>query len=72
MEAIVCHVCQREVLPETDGKIRYEGITSRPKGMAWVWGPVPVHEECRYWVKTPYDDQIGGAYKSTWERIAPA
>lgn len=31
-------------------------------------GPVPVHEDCRLTLHTPYDDQVGFDYIRTWHR----
>lgn len=64
-----CHVCGQRVQPDADGRIRVEGVTENPKGKAWVWGPVVVHDPCRLKLRTPYDDEIGGRYRSTWEWI---
>jgi hypothetical protein len=65
----VCHVCTLPVLPDVQGRVRVEGITLQDQPKQWVWGPVVVHEDCRMDVRTPYDDEVGGAYVSTWERI---
>jgi len=62
-----CYVCQRTVEPDAKGEVRLEGVTELPKGKAWVWGPAPVHEDCRTMLRTPYDDQAG--YKLTWQRM---
>jgi hypothetical protein len=62
----VCEVCERAVSPDDHGKIRLEGVTHERAPKAWVWGPVPVHDECRLDLQTPYDDQIGAGYISTW------
>jgi hypothetical protein len=64
-----CHVCSEHIEPDDRGHIRLEGITKQPKGMAWVWGPVPVHEPCRLKLRTPYDDQVGDGYCSTWQKM---
>lgn len=34
-----------------------------------VWGQVVVHDPCCLELRTPYDDEIGGRYRSTWERM---
>jgi hypothetical protein len=65
----MCEVCKKLVLPDARGKIRLEGVTQIGTPKAWVWGPVPVHEECRLHPHTPYDDQIGDGYISTWEMM---
>lgn len=64
-----CFVCHKTIEPDANGEIRVEGITELPKGMAWVWGPETVHEDCRHYLKTPYDDRLGDGYKSTWQRL---
>ncbi len=64
-----CEVCGKPIEPNSDGKIRTEGITHQSTPKAWVWGPVTVHEECRLLLKTPYDDQIGAGYKATFDFI---
>jgi hypothetical protein len=66
-----CHVCQDAVEPDEAGKVRFEGITEAPKGKAWVWGPVAVHEQCRLDLATPYDDRIVDGYVATWQRLTP-
>jgi hypothetical protein len=47
--------------------ISREGVTKQPRGQNWVWGPEPIHEECRLNLKTPFDDQDG--YIRTGEKI---
>jgi hypothetical protein len=64
-----CHVCGAEVAPDARGKIRLEGITHESAPKAWVWGPVPVHEDCRLKLSTPYHDQISTGYISTWQKM---
>lgn len=63
-----CHVCGQAVQPDAEGKVRLEGITPADS-KAWVWGPVPLHEDCRVSLTTPYDDQIGDGYVATWQRM---
>jgi hypothetical protein len=63
----VCAVCSKEVEPDLRGEVRLEGITEAPKGKAWVWGPVPVHEDCRLELATPYDDS--DEYVHTWQMM---
>lgn len=66
-----CAVCDTAVLPNAEGKIRLEGITEGETGMAWVWGPVPVHDPCRLHLKTPYDERVGdGRYRATWQLMS--
>ena len=36
-----------------------EGVTHPSAPKAWVWAPVPVHEDCHLRLQTPYDDQVG-------------
>lgn len=50
-----------------EGRSPSRGVTELPKGMASVWGPEPVHEDCRTLLRTPYDDQEG--YKLTWQTM---
>lgn len=64
-----CHVCLRPIPPDARGQVRVEGITEQPKGMAWVWGPVPVHEACRTQLHTPFDDKVGDGYCATWQKM---
>ncbi len=66
---VECHVCHGEMAPDSVGKILWSGVTEAPKGKAWVWGPVPVHEACRLDLETPYDDRIGDGFILTWERV---
>lgn len=63
-----CHVCTRAVEPDPEGKVRLEGVTP-DDSKAWVWGPVPVHEDCRLRFKTPFDDRLGAGYTATWQRM---
>jgi len=50
--------------------IRLEGVTHTSAPKAWVWGPVPVHEDCRLRLKTPYDDRVGiDGYIRTWQKM---
>ncbi len=63
-----CHVCRQTVQPDAEGKVRLEGIT-QGDSLAWVWGPVSVHEDCRLRLTTPYDDRLGVGYVATWERM---
>jgi hypothetical protein len=65
----VCEVCKHAIPPDDRGKIRLEGVTHLSAPKAWVWGPVPVHDKCRLYLRTPYDDRIGAGYKSTWEMV---
>lgn len=68
MAATVCHVCGRVIVADPDGRIRYEGVTDTKTRM-WIWGPVPVHDPCRLYVKTPFDTSIGnGKHLPTWEK----
>ncbi len=53
----VCAVCDERIEPD-DSKV-LEGVTRQSAPKAWVWGPVPVHEDCRLRLQTPYDDQVG-------------
>lgn len=65
-----CEVCSERILPDDEGKIRVEGVTRASAPKAWVWGPVPCHDECRTLLRTPFDDQIGdGDYISTWQKM---
>jgi hypothetical protein len=69
-----CYVCGRHIDPsqEEDGSIHQEGITEGPRGMAWVGGPVTVHEQCRLDLRTPFDEEIGGGrFVSTWDKLRP-
>ena len=66
-----CQVCGDVVSPDQEGKIRFEGVTEAPKGKAWVWGPVVVHDGCRLQLVTPFDDRIGDGYVATWQRLVP-
>jgi hypothetical protein len=64
----ICEVCTQRMEPSTRGKIRVEGVTHSNAPKAWVWGPVPCHDECRIRLRTPYDDQVGlGEYRLTWQ-----
>ena len=65
----MCEVCKQPINPDARGKIRVEGVTHVSAPKAWVWGPVTVHEECRLHLHTPYEDQIGDGYISTWEMM---
>jgi hypothetical protein len=69
MASYDCHVCEQHIEPDAYGRIRFEGVTEAPRGKAWVWGPVAVHEDCRMGVVTPYDDKIGDGYVLTWQRV---
>ena len=62
-----CYVCKQVIEPDAQGMIRVEGVTELPRGKAWVWGPEPVHEDCRLDLKTPYDDRDG--FKHTWQKM---
>jgi hypothetical protein len=66
----VCEVCKRPIIPDARGKIRLEGVTHRSAPKAWVWGPVAVHEDCRLNLHSPYKDEIGGDYVSTWQMMS--
>ena len=35
--------------------ISVDGVTELPRRAAWVWGPEPLHKECRPALVTPYD-----------------
>jgi hypothetical protein len=50
-----CYVCSQLIEPDADGMISVEGVTELPRRAAWVWGPEPLHEECRPALVTPYD-----------------
>jgi len=63
-----CHVCSQPIEPDSEGKVRLEGITPEDS-RAWVWGPVTVHEDCRLRLTTPYDDRIGAGYAATRQRM---
>ena len=54
-----CHVCGRQVAPGPDGTVRVAGLAPREAPRVWVWGPVLVHEKCRFDVVTPFDDETG-------------
>lgn len=54
-----CYVCQRTVERDANGGIDSKASPICPRGKAWVWGPEPVHDECRTQMRTPYDDQAG-------------
>lgn len=60
-----CAVCRGTILPNDSGKVRLEGVTESPRGKAWVWGPVPVHENCRLDLATPFDEGVGDRYIRT-------
>jgi hypothetical protein len=64
-----CAVCHQGIEPDVRGKIRLEGVTHTKAPKAWVWGPVPVHEDCRLTLQTPYDDQVGTDYIRTWQKM---
>lgn len=69
-----CYVCGQQIDPsqEEGGRIHQEGVTEGPRGMAWVWGPKTVHEQCRLDLSTPFDDEIGdGRYVSTSDKLTP-
>lgn len=68
-ETLRCYVCAGPVQPDGAGQVRLEGITEPDKSHDWVWGPVVVHEDCRVHVTTPYDEEIGGRYCATWEKV---
>ena len=55
----VCHACGRRVDTGPEGTLRIVGVAPREAPRVWVWGPVLVHEGCRYDVRTPYDDEAG-------------
>jgi hypothetical protein len=66
----VCEVCGERIQPDHQGKIRLEGVTHANARKAWLWGPVPVHEDCRLRLRTPYDDQVGvEGYIRTWQKM---
>ena len=65
----VCAVCDRHIEPDPQGKVRLEGVTHRKAPKAWVWGPVPVHEDCRLTLQTPYDGEVGIDYVRTWQKM---
>lgn len=65
----VCAVCDHLIEPDPRGKVRLEGVTHQKAPKAWVWGPVPVHEDCRLTLHTPYDDQVGFDYIRTWQKM---
>jgi hypothetical protein len=66
----VCEVCGERIEPDARGKIRLEGVTHQSAPKAWVWGPVPVHEDCRLRLRTPYDDRVGiDGYIRTWQKM---
>ena len=62
-----CYFCKQSIAPDAQGMISREGVTEQSKGQNWVWGPEPVHEECRLNLKTPFDDREG--YIHTGEKI---
>ena len=68
IRAYTCHVCSQTVHPDDEGTVRLEGITP-DDSKVWVWGPVPVHEDCRLDLTTPYDDRVGNGYTATWQRM---
>jgi hypothetical protein len=66
-----CHVCDRAVEPDDQGKVRREGVVREgSSAVDWAWGPVVVHEECRTKLRTPLDHAVGNGYKLCWEKIA--
>jgi hypothetical protein len=66
----VCEVCGERIQPDHQGKIRLEGVTHANARKAWLWGPAPVHEDCRLRLRTPYDDQVGvEGYIRTWQKM---
>lgn len=65
----VREVCKERIYPNASRKIRLEGVTHASAPKAWVWGPVTVHEECRLYLRSPYEDQIGDGYIATWEMM---
>jgi hypothetical protein len=66
----ICAVCDKPIEPDTQGKIRLEGVTRKSAPNAWVWGPVTVHEDCRLRLETRYDDQVGvNGYIRTWQKM---
>lgn len=54
-----CHACDRPVELTPDGAVQVVGIAPREAPRVWVWGPVLVHDACRYEVTTPYDELTG-------------
>ena len=64
-----CAVCDKGIEPDAKGKVRLEGVTHSSAPKAWVWGPVPVHEDCRLTLQTPYDDRVGTEYIRTWQKM---
>lgn len=66
----LCGVCGERIEPDDHGKVRLEGVTHESAPKAWVWGPVPVHEDCRLRLDTPYDEQVGvDGYIRTWQKM---
>ena len=66
----MCEVCDERIEPDAKGKIRVEGVTHSGAPKAWIWGPVPCHDECRTRLRTPYDDLVGtGEYRLTWQKM---
>lgn len=74
MHVLFCHVCDRAIdlrRPQDfdrRGNVRREGIVPLAGG-DWVWGPVPVHEECRTDLVTPYDSLVGSDYRAQFEGV---
>lgn len=66
---IHCHVCRWPIEPDQFGRVRFEGVTEGGMKGRFVFGPVPVHEPCRFELETPYDDKIGAQYCSTWDQL---
>ena len=66
---LYCYVCHKMIDPH-QRRIRWEGVTRAPEQSTWIWGPVPVHEDCRLRLRTPFDDCVGSdGYISTWELL---
>lgn len=63
-------VCSESIQPDSRGKVRLEGVTHSSAPKAWIWGPVPYHDECRTKLQTPYDDLVGrGEHILTWQKM---
>jgi len=60
-----CYVSSQPIELDAQGMISMGGVTELPRRAAWVWGPEPLHEECRPALVTPHDGMAD--YKLTWQ-----
>ncbi|MGQ0632519.1 MAG: hypothetical protein ACT4P1_15985 [Sporichthyaceae bacterium] len=63
-----CEVCKKPVVPDEHGYISTEGVCEIGS-KTWVWGPVAVHGDCRFELRTPFDDQLGKTHWAPWHKV---